>query len=123
MKKVIRKRDLVFGFIILGVNFLVIPRLPCVVKLVVAAPLFVNPWPVVIPPMGIKLVIPPITSDVTLTVTTQELESDSAAPDSENDVELGVAVTVPPGHVVLALGVDEIRIPLAAAPDDPSVVK
>ncbi len=73
--------------------------------------------------MGIKFVIPPITTEVTLTVTSQVADADKDAPARENDVASGVALIIPPEHVVLAFGVDDIRIPFAVAPDVPSMVK
>lgn len=73
--------------------------------------------------MGMKFVIPPTTTEVTFSVTVQAPLADRDAPDKENDVPSGVALTVPPGQVVEALGVAAIRIPFAEAPDVPSVVK
>ena len=60
LKKVMRKRERWLGSITLGVNCLVRPILPCVVRLVVAKEPLLRPSDVAMAPTGMKLVMPPV---------------------------------------------------------------
>ena len=69
------------------------------------------------------LVIAPSANEVTLTSTVHTALGARLAPESDTERALAVAVTTPPGQVVLAAGLGASTMPFNAAPEAPPAVK
>lgn len=83
----------------------------------------VNPWSVLIALTGMKLDTPPTALEVIFTVSVQDAPLFSDTPAMLTELPPGVAVTIPPGQVVAAAGVELSVMPFRAEPLKPSTVK
>ena len=123
LMKVMRRRERVPGLITAGVNTLVTPMFAPADRLVVVDSVFEMPWAEVTAPIGIRFCTVPVVCRVTLTETVQLAAATIDAPLSDRLVPPAVPVAMPPGQVVVALGVGAITMPVSAPPARPLTVK